>query len=377
MRLLHTADLHLGSPLRVADAPLRRASDGVLSRIVDLALAEQVDALVIAGDILDRHEADLTLRARLAVQLRRAVQGGVPVVMIRGNHDALMDYDRFGPLGDGIHLLTRDRPTVVIGEACFHGLSFEGKHEQTSQLPRYPAAEPGRLNIGVMHTSLGGSPGHDPYAPVAQGALLSHGYDYWALGHIHQRSEVIADGVALVMPGIPQGRHAGETGLGSVTRATLGGMPDLKALPVAEIVFETQPLDLSGLDQGDMIDAFRAAVAQEPPYRMIRFHVRGTDLPSSALEEYAQAALEDMEHAELEALRVDTRPPLTGQDDLMQIAQDVAGRASFHDEAARLLAGLRDVLPRDIQGALSEDQLEGLIEEGLAELGITLRGTSK
>lgn len=378
MKILHSADLHLGSPLRAASAPLRQAADGVLGRIVDVALAERVEAIVLAGDIFDNAVADVALRAQFVGQLSRAVRAGVPVVMIRGNHDALLDLSQIGPLGEGLHLLTRDAPSVELKGAVFHGISFEDTHVHGSMLPDYPARQPGKLNIGLMHTSLDGAPGHDPYAPVALGALVAHGYDYWALGHIHKRMQHIEAGAAVVMPGIPQGRHAGESAGGTVTLATLGDRPDLRTAPVAEVLFEPCSVDLTGLSEIEIIDALRRAVPQaEPeagPHRAVRFHLRGSGLPLSALEVWAHEALRDHDRASVEAVRVDQRPGLTDGAGLLALATQQAQSAAFRQEAQTALQRLRAALPAGAQDALGDDDLDAFIQEGLAELAAALGG---
>jgi exonuclease SbcD len=63
----------------------------------------------------------------------------------------------------------------------------------------------------LLHTSAGGREGHANYAPCSVDALVSRGYDYWALGHVHGR-EVLHEDPWVVFPGNVQGRHARETG---------------------------------------------------------------------------------------------------------------------------------------------------------------------
>ena len=72
-----------------------------------------------------------------------------------------------------------------------------------------------------MHTSLAGTAGHDLYAPCAVHELHEWGFDYWALGHIHVRSEY-AGASTVVMPGMPQGRDIGEAGPKTVSLVTVG-----------------------------------------------------------------------------------------------------------------------------------------------------------
>ena len=101
-----------------------------------------------------------------------------------------------------------------------------------------------------MHTSLGGAVGHDPYAPCSVQDLAGHGFDYWALGHIHKRSAAVVNGCTIVMPGIPQGRHINESGPRSVTlgRIDASGQITLADRPVHVAQFERIAVDVSGLD---------------------------------------------------------------------------------------------------------------------------------
>ncbi|MEM7644422.1 MAG: DNA repair exonuclease [Pseudomonadota bacterium] len=377
MKILHTADLHLGSPLRTAlarndgfGAALSAALDGVLGRIVDVALRERVGVVLLAGDIFDTAAPDVTLRARLLAQLRRLTRAGIPVAVIRGNHDALLDHARFGPLGEGIHLLTRETPTIHLGDAAIHGLSFTEGNQARSMLPDYPAPVLGRLNIGLMHTSLDGAAGHDPYAPCSSADLLAHGYDYWALGHIHKRAEQIADGRAIVMPGIPQGRHMGETGGGSVTIATLGDRPDLRQIPVAEIAFHRLALDLT---DGDPLAAFATAAPDaDGRHHILRLEVTGSDLPETDLAAMARAALEDRADIGLDRLRR-TAGRAPARDDLTRLMRAEAATDSFRDEGLALLADLRAALPPEIADCLDAAEYDDLLAEGLDAVGHALR----
>ena len=382
MKLLHAADLHLGSPLRTAasrDAAvgdlLAEAMRGLMGRIVDLAIAERVDAVVLAGDVFDDGAPDVTLRTRLLADLRRLARAGIPVALIRGNHDAMLDLARYGPPGDGIALLDRERPSLRVGDAVIHGVGHGGGREPGSLLPHYPPAEAGRINVGLMHTSLDGAAGHDPYAPCATGDLLGHGYDYWALGHVHRRAERIADGTAIVMPGIPQGRHANEDAGGTVTVATLGGRPSLRAVPVARVAFERVALTLDALDEGAVAAAFAdAAPAPDDRHRVLRFAVAGTGRPEADLLAIARTALEGRDDVSVERVErsAAARPP--EGDAVARIVAEVVATPGFRDEAARILAALREALPREIADELGPDRLDALTEEGVAAAMQALAG---
>jgi exonuclease SbcD len=95
-RFVHAADIHLDSPLRslaLRDPRLAEfignASRQVLARIVELCLEEQVNALLLAGDLYDGEQTSMKTARFLSEQLRRLDAAGIEVFIIRGNHDAL------------------------------------------------------------------------------------------------------------------------------------------------------------------------------------------------------------------------------------------------------------------------------------------------
>ncbi len=94
-RFVHTADVHLDSPLRtlaLREPALAELIGGATRRafvaIVELCLAEKVDALMIAGDLYDGEQTSMKTARFLADQLRRLHEAEIPTFVIRGNHDA-------------------------------------------------------------------------------------------------------------------------------------------------------------------------------------------------------------------------------------------------------------------------------------------------
>ena len=121
----------------------------------------------------------------------------------------------------------------------------------------------GSFNIGLMHTSLAGSEGHDTYAPCSVSDLKNHGYDYWALGHIHKR-QVHSDAPHIVMPGMPQGRDIGEAGPKTVTLVNISdGDVTLEERPTSQVEFNRLPCALDGVEEWrDMIARITAAIKE-------------------------------------------------------------------------------------------------------------------
>lgn len=221
-RFIHAADLHLDSPLKGLvsheGAPaemLRLAPRRALENLVQLALEEAVDFVLIAGDVYDGDWPDYKTGLFFAGQMARLKAASIPVYLISGNHDADNTMTRQLQLPDNVLRLPSGRPRTERIESlgvAIHGQGF-AKGAVTENLAQgYPTAEANCFNIGLLHTSLTGDAAHDTYAPCTLDDLRAKGYDYWALGHIHKRREILARDPFVAYSGNLQGRHIQETG---------------------------------------------------------------------------------------------------------------------------------------------------------------------
>ncbi len=224
LRFVHTGDLHLDSPFlglgqavpeRIAGA-LRDATLRSWDRIVDLALAEHVDAVLVAGDVFEG--ANRTLRAQVAFRdgLERLAREHIPSFVVTGNHDPLSGWEpavtwpqlahRFGAGAVSSRPIERDGVEL----ARVHGISY-GVRDVTRNLAaafRRDGDEP--FAIGLLHANVGGQEGHQNYAPCSLSDLAASGMDYWALGHIHKHGILRNADPTVVYCGNPQGRDPGE-----------------------------------------------------------------------------------------------------------------------------------------------------------------------
>ncbi|NYG35294.1 DNA repair exonuclease [Sphaerotilus montanus] len=222
MKFLHAADLHIDSPLRGLHAQdgapverLRGATRQAFVALIDLAVRRQVNLVILAGDLYDGDWVDFRTGLFVHEQLARLAAHGIFVFVVRGNHDAESVISRQLPRQDHVHVFSsRVAQTRVLAElgVAVHGRSFPNRAVTEDLVPGYPAAVRGCFNIGVLHTSLSGSPDHGTYAPTRVDLLAATGYDYLALGHIHARQVVRESQPRIVFPGNLQGRHALETG---------------------------------------------------------------------------------------------------------------------------------------------------------------------
>jgi DNA repair exonuclease SbcCD nuclease subunit len=221
-KFVHAADIHLASPLRRLEhypgAPVdrvRSATHQALANLIALAVEEKVHFVLIAGDLYDNDLDDYVPLIQFCNQMAELRRNGIRVFLIRGNHDAANHMSRSLEPPDNVHLFSENRPETVHLEdiqVAVHGQSFASHEVRENLAAGYPDPVKGWFNIGLLHTSLEGSARHDTYAPCSLDHLKQRGYDYWALGHIHQRQLLHEDRPIILYPGNIQGRDVGETG---------------------------------------------------------------------------------------------------------------------------------------------------------------------
>lgn len=219
-RFLHTADIHLDSPLvgleSYPDAPvdeIRGASRRAFDNLISCALAEKVAFVLIAGDLFDGDWKDFNTALFFVNRMGQLQRAGIEVFIIKGNHDAVSQISKTIPLPANVHVFPAEKPTTFSLEhlnVFLHGQSYSGRVVGNLAIG-YPKAIASACNIGLLHTSLTGREGHEPYAPCSIAELESKGYEYWALGHIHTR-EIVNQSPWIVFPGNLQGRSVRETG---------------------------------------------------------------------------------------------------------------------------------------------------------------------
>ena len=218
---LHTADIHLDSPLLglvgqegTAAERIRNATREAFEGLIERAVEEQVSFLVIAGDLYDGNWRDYKTGLYFVRQMGRLREAGIPVYLLYGNHDAESQITRRLTLPDNVHVFgTRQPESFRIDDldVVLHGQSYRQRDVSENLARSYPQPVVGAFNIGVLHTGLGGMGGHANYAPCSLEDLINKGYDYWALGHVH-RAQVLHEQPRIVFPGNLQGRHVREDG---------------------------------------------------------------------------------------------------------------------------------------------------------------------
>ncbi|KGD99346.1 MULTISPECIES: DNA repair exonuclease [Rhizobium/Agrobacterium group] len=220
-RFIHAADLHLGSPfqgLAMKDAAIAElfieASRKAFSALVDQAVERRVDFFIVAGDVYDGDWKDNKIGLFFNREVARLERAGIPVFLLKGNHDAESVITKTITLPKNVSEFPVNKPGTFKLEhlkVALHGQGFAERSATENLALAYPKPEPGWFNVGVLHTSLTGREPHAPYAPCSVEDLRSRGYDYWALGHVHD-FEIVAKDPLVVFPGNLQGRSIREQG---------------------------------------------------------------------------------------------------------------------------------------------------------------------
>lgn len=275
LKFLHAADVHLDSPLRGLErydgAPveeIRGATRRAFENLVDLALAEEVAFLLLAGDLYDGDWKDYNTGLFFAAQMRRLDEAGVRAFVISGNHDAASQITKVLRPPANVRVLSTKRPETVVLEdlaVAIHGQGFASAAVSDDLAAGYPAAIPHLFNIGLLHTSLDGRPGHAPYAPCTVDGLRSRGYQYWALGHVHQ-GEVVSRDPWIVFPGVLQGRHVREPGAKGATLVTVRDreVAQVEHRDLDVFRWTVCPVDASGAaGAGEVMDRIGRALERE------------------------------------------------------------------------------------------------------------------
>lgn len=309
-KFLHAADIHLDSPLvgleRYEGAPvdqIRGATRQAFEKLVDLAIDEGAAFVLLAGDLYDGEWKDYNTGLFFIAQMVRLKGAGIRVFVIAGNHDAGSTITKALQPPDNVKRFSTRKPeTAVLDDlgVAIHGQGFPTRSVTEDLSARYPDPVPDLFNIGVLHTSLDGRPGHEPYAPCSVDGLRSRGYQYWALGHVHAR-EVVSEDPWIVFPGNIQGRHVRETGAKGCSLVAVddGEVVSVEDHAVDIVRWEVCTVDVTGAAVPetalDLVGkALKQVVAEaDDRYLAVRLQLEGAcrahERLSAAPEHWAQA----------------------------------------------------------------------------------------
>lgn len=367
---IHAADLHLGSPLiglSLKDEDIARrfaaASREAFSALVSYAIENDIKFLVIAGDTYDGDWKDTSIGLFFNREVGRLHRAGIPVFILKGNHDAESVITKSVRLPESVHTFPADKATTFCLEeskVALHGRSFADRAATENYALSYPPPVPGWFNIGVLHTACDGRPGHDHYAPCSVHDLASRQYQYWALGHVHEH-EILSHDPLIVFPGNLQGRSIRECGAKGavVVHVADGEARAAEHVPFDSARFASIAITIEDIDTESAaltaITAEMAKVSASADGRLLalRLTLQGTTPLHRRLKADLNRIAEDVQalahhHYEdiwIESLRVETTEPLatTANVDASQLL-DLASLLGGLDHDPELLAAAADTI---------------------------------
>lgn len=258
-KFIHAADLHLDSPFKgLSDVPapllkqILQSTFKAFERLVQTAIEEQVDFVLLSGDIYDLEERSIKAQSAFRAQMEQLNRHAIPVFLIHGNHDFLEGETNhlnmpenvvvFGPHPETVETTLSNGEKVALS-----GFSYDQRWVTDKQITHYPRRSPQTdWHIGLLHGYAENSQStHARYAPFTLEELKAKGYDYWALGHIHKRAQ-LSHTPLIYYSGNIQGRHKNEAGeKGFLLVELTETLKDVQFIPAAPIEWVSLDVDLT------------------------------------------------------------------------------------------------------------------------------------
>lgn len=263
---IHASDLHLGAAFRgVRDLSpvwadrMLRSIPGAYRQMIDYALNEHVDFLIISGDVFDSSHPSYADLCLFCDGLTRLGEANIPVYYCMGNHDPYTMWIRdYGDLPDNVFVFDPNEanffvfekdgePLVVLGGRSYYNQTWSTAQDVAEGISREAALHvnsDASFRVGVIHTGLDIDPTRSPVEPKE---LLKRHMDYWACGHIHHVHLVPEREPSIAFSGCIQGRDVHETGPHGVLKVTLRqNLPaEIVFLPTAQVVWEYVEVDIT------------------------------------------------------------------------------------------------------------------------------------
>lgn len=220
---IHTADLHLDSPMvGLHNLPnnifkqLQESTFTSFTKLVDLAIARQVDFVLIVGDLFDSEDRSVRAQVRFRQEMERLCKEDIKVFISHGNHDHLNSSWTMVNMPSNVHTFAtnveKKQFTTITGTTVnLYGFSYKKRHIYDDMTTFYKKTGEADYHIGLLHGHAEGVSEHSRYAPFKITNLLNKHFDYWALGHIH-KTTILHENPYIVYPGNIQGRHRSEIG---------------------------------------------------------------------------------------------------------------------------------------------------------------------
>ncbi len=292
LKIVHTGDIHLDSPFSGLDerrAEVRKTElRGTFSSLMTYVRTNHTDILLIAGDLFDR---GFVTRETIDIVMREFSRASACRIIISpGNHDP------YTP--DSVYAKVKFPPNVYIFKSeeqtrfefpeinCdVYGYAFTGESHPASAVTA--TEDNGRIRLLCAHAHLDAPA--SPYAPVTSAQLVAAGFDYAALGHVHNPPKVSEAGNCIFgYCGCIEGRGYDETGQKAALSFEIGddGKKTMRRLVFARRRYEAETLNVTGAVSASDVRERIKSLIREKKYSadtLLRVTLTGETEPSLVL----------------------------------------------------------------------------------------------
>lgn len=260
IKVLHCADLHFDTPFKELSKEVSDTSKNelleVFKNIIDLAIDENIEVLLIAGDVFDNLTVNKNTLFFISDQIRRI--NNIKVFISPGNHDPYNEKSFYNMINwpENVYIFKGDMEFKEVKELnlIVWGAGFRNNYENETLL-RGVNVDNDKINIMILHGEIASTSSKNEYNPIYINDIYNSNIDYIALGHRHKFSGILKEGMTTyAYSGCPQGRGFDEEGeKGVIIGEVYRGGTDLRFFPVCKRKYVTKEINITGSNNYDEV----------------------------------------------------------------------------------------------------------------------------
>ena len=331
IKFIHTADIHLGKKLSCNSSKNSKleelftdATEQAFKNLVELAVKQEIDFILIAGDLYDREARSIKSSRFFLKQCQQLDMNNIEIYIISGNHDPAGVENEVFELPKNVHYFSSENVETMNFKkenklaARIIGQSYRQKFENRTMYNYYTAADQSVFNIALLHTAL--NKDNHRYVPVNKSELLTKNeIHYWALGHLHQYQKINKK-PAVNFSGTLQSHNISEQGSkGAILVEVDSNLQTRETfIPLAPVIFKEIVINLEKEKRLDNITDLQQLITKNLEALLSKIKVKNESrqykikavitrlniMGRSPVHQYAADNREELEETLLEEMRI-------------------------------------------------------------------------